>query len=183
MDLLAKTDLDRKIAERVLPVVLELGLELVRVRTHEGREMRIQIMADRQEGRIDLDDCALLSRAIRPILDALAPGRSFALEVSSPGLDRPLTRMRDFDRFAGSEVRVETSVLQSGRRRFRGILLGLRGGGDVQFVTPESDLCVAIREESAGEVLVPYDSVTSARLSPDTGARRQSAAARRNRKL
>ena len=188
MHLVAKTELDRRIAECVAPTARELGLELVRVRAHESKEPSIQIMAERQDGSIDLEDCARLSRAIRPLLDELSPGRSFALEVSSPGIDRPLTRLEDFSGFAGSPAHIEMTDLHSGRRRFRGTLLGLRRAQDsgedngAGTEAPEPGPWIAILDEDAGEVLLPFAAVSAARLAPGRGSDRRHPATRKNRK-
>ncbi len=188
MHLVAKTELDRRIAACVAPTARELGLELVRVRAHESKEPSIQIMAERQEGSIDLDDCARLSRAIRPLLDELSPGRNFTLEVSSPGIDRPLTRLEDFAGFAGSPARIEMTESHSGRRRFRGTLLGLRSAQDsgeengAGTEAPEPGPWIAILDENAGEVLLPFAAVSAARLAPGRGSDRRHPATRKNRK-
>ncbi len=182
MHLVAKTDLDRRIAERVAPAAQELGLELVRVRSHDSREPKIQIMAERLEGSIDLSDCARLSRAVQPILDALSPGRSFALEVSSPGIDRPLTRLEDFSAFAGSEARIEIGVPYSGRRRFRGKLLGTQRPERAEEGTSDSGPWVVIRDADAGEVRLPFAEIVAARLVAEHGGRQREQPTRRNRK-
>ena len=179
MHLVAKTELDRRIAESVAPAAQELGLELVRVRSHDSREPRIQIMAERREGSIDLEDCARLSRAVRPLLDALSPGRSFALEVSSPGIDRPLTRLEDFSSFAGSEARIETAVPYSGRRRYRGELLGVRSADEGDS---DREPWIEIRDTDVGEVRVPFAEIVAARLVAELGGRRPGQPTRRNRK-
>ncbi len=178
MHLVAKTELDREIAERVTPTARELGLDLVRVRSHDSKEPRVQIMAERREGSIDLDDCARLSRAVRPALDALFPGRDPALEVSSPGLDRPLTRLEDFSAFAGSAIRVEIQAPQSGRRRFRGTLLGVRD----EVPDREAGPWIEIRDDEAGGTLLRFSSLASARLEPFAGTGGRRPAARKHRK-
>ena len=145
-------------------------------------------MAERQEGSIDLEDCARLSRAIRPLLDELSPGRNFTLEVSSPGIDRPLTRLEDFAGFAGSPARIEMTDTHSGRRRFRGTLLGLRSAQDsgeengAGTEAPEPGTWIAILDEDAGEVLLPFAAVSAARLAPGRGSDRRHPATRKNRK-
>ncbi len=124
-DLIAKTAIDRRLAEIVAPVIEGLGFELVRIRLQGGKYSLLQIMADRPEGGIDVDDCAAISTAVSAALDVEDPiEEHYTLEVSSPGIDRPLTRLKDFDVWADYEVRIETSEQIDGRKRFKGILRG-----------------------------------------------------------
>ncbi len=125
-DLIAKTAIDRRLAEIVTPVIEGLGFELVRVRLMGGQTPTLQIMADRPEGGIDVDDCAQISTAVSAVLDVEDPiEENYTLEVSSPGIDRPLTRLKDFEVWDGYEARIETTELIDGRRRFKGILRGI----------------------------------------------------------
>ena len=125
-DLIAKTAIDRKLAEIVGPTIEGLGFELVRIRLMGGRINTLQIMADRPEGGIVVEDCATISTAVSAILDVEDPlADEYVLEVSSPGIDRPLTRLKDFDVWQGYEAKIETSELIDGRRRFKGILAGV----------------------------------------------------------
>ena len=127
-DLIAKTAIDRRLAEIVSPVIEGLGFELVRIRLMGGRTPTLQIMADRPDGGIVVDECARISTAVSAVLDVEDPIEdNYALEVSSPGIDRPLTRLKDFDVWADYEARVETSELIDGRRRFKGMLRGIEG--------------------------------------------------------
>ncbi|QCO56155.1 ribosome maturation factor RimP [Pseudorhodobacter turbinis] len=127
-DLIAKTAIDRRLAEIITPTIEGLGFELVRVRLMSGKIKVLQIMADRPEGGIIVEDCATISTAISAVLDVEDPIEdNFTLEVSSPGIDRPLTRFKDFDMWADYEARVETSELIDGRRRFKGVLRGTEG--------------------------------------------------------
>lgn len=118
---------EAKIAAMIEPVLEDMGFGLVRVRVSGSQRMTLQIMADRlDETQITVDDCADISRAVSAILDVEDPiTEAYALEVSSPGIDRPLTRLRDFERFAGFEAKVELDQLMNGRRRFRGLLKGV----------------------------------------------------------
>ncbi|MDA9225028.1 ribosome maturation factor RimP, partial [Tateyamaria sp.] len=101
-DLIAKAAIDRRMAEIITPVIEDLGYELVRIRLMSGKESILQIMADKPEGGIEVDDCALISTAVSAILDVEdLILDSYTLEVSSPGIDRPLTRIKDFDNFEG----------------------------------------------------------------------------------
>jgi len=127
-DLIAKSAIDRRLAGIVTPVIEGLGYELVRLRLMGGRTKILQIMADRPEGGIDVEDCAKISTGVSAILDVEDPIEdNYTLEVSSPGIDRPLTRLKDFDVWEGYEARIETSELIDGRRRFKGILAGTEG--------------------------------------------------------
>jgi ribosome maturation factor RimP len=127
-DLIAKAAIDRRIAQIVQPVIEDLGFELVRVRLMTGRDASLQIMAQKPDGTIEVDDCARISTAISAVLDVEDPiAEPYALEVSSPGIDRPLTRLKDFDQWQGQVARIETTELIDGRRRFKGELAGIEG--------------------------------------------------------
>jgi len=128
-DLIAKAAIDRRLAEIITPVIEDMGFELVRVRLLSGKSTILQVMADRPAGGIEVDECAKISQAIGAVLDVEDPILDeYALEVSSPGIDRPLTRLKDFDAFEGYEAKIETTELIDGRRRFKGELAGVEGG-------------------------------------------------------
>lgn len=128
-NLIAKTALDRRMAEIVAPVIEDMGFELVRLRMQGGETATLQIMAERPEGGIEVDDCAAISNAVSAVLDVEDPiTDAYNLEVSSPGIDRPLTRLKDFDTFEGFEAKVETAEMIDGQKRFRGELAGTEGG-------------------------------------------------------
>lgn len=143
-DLIAKTAIDRRLAEIITPVIEDLGFELVRVRLQGGKTATLQIMADRPEGGINVDDCGHISVAVSATLDVEDPiEENYHLEVSSPGIDRPLTRMKDFEDFEGYEVKLETNQAIDGRKRWKGVLAGVEGeevlvnleeGGEVQTI-------------------------------------------------
>lgn len=123
----AKTAEDRALLELIDPVAESLGLAVVRVRLMGGTlRRRLQIMAERQvDHDISVEECARLSRAVSEVLDAADPiAGEYLLEVSSPGIDRPLTRLIDFDLFEGLEARLETDRMVEGRKRFKGIVAG-----------------------------------------------------------
>ncbi|MDH5797424.1 MAG: ribosome maturation factor RimP [Paracoccaceae bacterium] len=127
-ELIAKASIDRRLADIVQPVIEGMGFELVRIRLMGGNTKTLQIMAERPEGGIEVDDCAAISTAISAVLDVEDPIEdNFMLEVSSPGIDRPLTRLKDFDTWSGYEAKLETNDLIDGRKRFRGILAGTEG--------------------------------------------------------
>ena len=127
-DLIAKTAIDRRLADIIIPVIEGLGFELVRLRLMGGKTRILQIMADRPDGGIGVDECGEISTAVSAVLDVEDPLEdNYVLEVSSPGIDRPLTRLKDFDVWKGWEARIETTELIDGRRRFKGGLAGIDG--------------------------------------------------------
>lgn len=127
-DLIAKTAIDRRLAEIITPVIEDLGYELVRVRLQGGKTATLQIMADRPEGGINVDDCAQISTAVSATLDVEDPIEdNYHLEVSSPGIDRPLTRLKDFETFEGYEARLDLNQAIDGRKKFKGVLAGVEG--------------------------------------------------------
>jgi len=129
--LMETTDAAARVESIIAPTLDDLGYELVRVQLSGGRQhSRLQVMAERadQQG-MTVDDCAEISRAVSALLDVEDPiAGSYDLEVSSPGIDRPLTRARDFERFAGHPAKVEMRDMVDGQRRFRGRLLGVEDG-------------------------------------------------------
>lgn len=128
-DMIAKTPMDQRLADIITPVVEGMGLELVRIRLMGGDTATLQIMAERPDGTMEVDDCANLSRALSAHLDVEDPIESeYNLEVSSPGIDRPLTRLQDFDRWAGWKAKIETVTKIDGRGRFKGELRGVEDG-------------------------------------------------------
>lgn len=155
-DLIAKTGIDRRLADIIGPTIEGLGFELVRIRMQGGRHPLLQIMADRPEGGIDVDDCAAISTAVSAVLDVEDPiEEKYTLEVSSPGIDRPLTRLKDFDVWEGYEARIETDEQIDGRKRFKGILRG----------TEEDEVLIEI--ENQGEQVViglKFDWLSDAKL-------------------
>lgn len=125
-DLIAKAAIDKRMAQIVQPAIESLGYELVRIRLMTGKATTLQIMVERPDGSIEVDDCAKISSEVSAILDIEDPIEpDYSLEVSSPGIDRPLTRLKDFDIWSGFEVKIETSELIDGQRRFKGILRGV----------------------------------------------------------
>ena len=110
------------------PAIEAAGYRLVRLRLMGGQTKTLQIMAERPDGSMNVEDCATLSHALLDFLEAENPLEGdYELEISSPGIDRPLTRLMDFSRYAGNEVKLELHAPLDGRRRFRGQLLGLDG--------------------------------------------------------
>ena len=118
--------MDKKLAELLNPILEDLGFEMVRVRLSNGNPSTLQIMADRLDGQIGVDELAEINTSVGTILDVEDPiPENYTLEISSPGIDRPLTRQKDFDSFQGFEAKIETTELIDGRRRFRGVLAGV----------------------------------------------------------
>ncbi len=117
------------VARLAEPVIADLGFRLVRVRTSGRDGGTVQVMAEREDGTLSIEDCASISRRLSPVLDAYdpLPGRYF-LEVSSPGIDRPLVRPSDFETWAGFEAKIELTDMVDGRKRFRGEIEGFEDG-------------------------------------------------------
>ncbi|HYF53173.1 MAG TPA: ribosome maturation factor RimP [Salinarimonas sp.] len=127
--LITETGVGARVAAIVEPVLDDLGYRLVRVKISGTNGCTVQIMAERPDGTMTVDDCEAVSRAVSPALDVDDPlDRAYHLEVSSPGIDRPLVRAGDFERWVGHEARIEMSVPQDGRKRFRGLVRGSDDG-------------------------------------------------------
>jgi ribosome maturation factor RimP len=155
--LIAETGVASRVAALVTPVLIDLGFRLVRVRISGLDGCTVQVMAERPDGTMSIEECETLSRAISPVLDVANPiDRAYRLEISSPGLDRPLVRRSDFERHLGEVVKVELTVAADGRRRFRGHLVG----------TDESAARVRIEDgaDGAADVRLPFDDMADARL-------------------
>ena len=155
--LIAETGLAARIAAVVTPVLIDLGFRLVRVRVSGLDGCTVQIMVERLDGTMAIEECEAVSRAISPVLDVADPiDRAYRLEISSPGLDRPLVRRSDFERHVGEVVKVELAVPLEGRRRFRGNLVGI------------DDSAVRIRVEDSpdggADVQLPFDDIADAKL-------------------
>ncbi len=155
----AKTPEDHKLLDLFDPLAEELGLNIVRIRlmgsNREDGARRLQIMAERKtDGEISINQCARLSRAISALIDEVDPiAGEFLLEVSSPGVDRPLTRLVDFETYEGLEARIELDRLAEGRKRFRGILAGT-----------EDDMVAIDLEGEAETALMPFEWIVDAKL-------------------
>jgi ribosome maturation factor RimP len=142
-----------RVAALAEPVLAGLGYRLVRVRVSGFAGCTVQIMAERPDGTMKIEDCEAVSRALSPVFDVTDPIEgSYRLEISSPGIDRPLVRRSDFERYAGHVAHIEMQVPIDGRKRFRGELHGTQGE------------CARIRCEAAQDVLLPLDDMAEARL-------------------
>lgn len=150
-----KTTEDRQLLEIIEPIAETLGLDIVRVRLMGGQTRRLQVMAERPSDHdINIDECTRLSRAISEVLDAADPiAGEYTLEVSSPGIDRPLTRLEDFQTFEGLEARVELDRLVENRKRFKGVLAGIDG----------DNVCIDLEGEDE-TALLPFAWISEAKL-------------------
>jgi ribosome maturation factor RimP len=147
-----------RVAAIAAPVLAGLGYRLVRVRISGAQGCTVQIMAERPDGSMVIDDCEAASRALSPVFDVEDPIEGeYRLEISSPGIDRPLVRRSDFERNAGHDAKIEMAVAQDGRKRFRGILTGVEG-----------DAAKLRRKDAAegepADVLLPIAEMAEARL-------------------
>jgi ribosome maturation factor RimP len=154
-----KTAEDRELISLLEPVAEAAGYELVRLRLMGGEAARrLQIMAERPDGSMNVEDCARLSRAISVLMDEIDPiAGEYTLEVSSPGIDRPLTRLKDFANAEGLEARIELDRVAEGRKRFRGVLAGVEHQDGL-------DLVAIDLEGEDHTALVPFDWVIEAKL-------------------
>jgi ribosome maturation factor RimP len=126
--LISETGLPARIAAIAAPVLADFGYRLVRVHVSGRDGCTVQIMAERPDGSFTIEDCEAASRALSPALDVEDPIRGgYRLELSSPGIDRPLVRRSDFERHAGHEAKVEMATMIDGRKRFRGEIVGVEG--------------------------------------------------------
>jgi ribosome maturation factor RimP len=156
--LITEQGMAARVAAIATPVLTGLGYRLVRVRVSGTSGITVQIMAERPDGTMAIEDCETASRALSPVFDTEDPiEREYRLEVSSPGIDRPLVRRSDFERYAGHEAKIEMSVGIHGRKRFRGTLTGVDGEA------------AKLRRKDAAEgeladVLLPIADMAEARL-------------------
>jgi ribosome maturation factor RimP len=185
--LIVEPGLAARVAAIVEPVIEDLGYRLVRVKVSGADGCTVQIMAERPDGSMAVEDCEAVSRALSPVLDVADPiDRAYRLEISSPGLDRPLVRRSDFDRYAGHLARIEMDMPVDGRKRFRGTLAGTEGetarlarddvaeGEDAQVLLP-------IREMSEAKLVLTDKLVTDA-LRREKAAKREAKAARKEQR-
>lgn len=156
--LIVETGLDRRIADIVEPVLVGMGFRLVRARLSGQNGLTLQIMAERNDGTMTVQDCEEISMAISPVLDVEDPiDKAYHLEVSSPGIDRPMVRKSDFSRWQGHLVKCETSIMIDNRKRFRGKIVDVTADG----FTVERDQ-VAYGEEPS--VTIPFTALSDAKL-------------------
>jgi ribosome maturation factor RimP len=156
--LITEPGLPARVAVIAEPVIEQLGFRLVRIRVSGSEGCTVQIMAERPDGTMSVEDCEVVSRALSPVLDVADPiDRAYRLEISSPGIDRPLVRKSDFERYTGQLVKIETAVPFEGRKRFRGVLLSTEG----ETVRIRRDDAT---EDEKAEVLLPIEEMSEAKL-------------------
>jgi ribosome maturation factor RimP len=156
--LIVETGLDQRVAAIIEPVIVGMGFRLVRARLMNQNGSTLQVMAERNDGTMTVQDCEALSQAISPVLDVDDPiDKAYHLEVSSPGIDRPMVRKSDFSRWQGNLVKCETSILVDNRKRFRGKIVEV----DADGFTIERDQ-VAYGEEP--RVVIPFSTLAEAKL-------------------
>ena len=152
---ITETGVAARVAMIVEPVIENLGYRLVRVRVTGANGCTVQIMAEKADGSMLVDDCEAVSHGVSPVLDLDDPvGTAYYLEVSSPGIDRPLVRASDFERWAGHDAKVETAAPVMGRKRFRGLLRGVKDGAALLQrldAKPDEETMVAIPLNQIGE--------------------------------
>lgn len=161
--MIAQSELEKRILDLVAPEAGRLGLEIVRVRLTGGRRPTLQLMVERAGGAAtDVEDCAALSRALSPVLEAADPvPDAYTLEVSTPGVDRPLTRPGDFARWAGHLAKIELARPLEGRRRFQGVITREDDDGVAIQLSEEAELVARIEDMSKAS-LVLTDSLIEA---------------------
>jgi len=151
-DLIAKAAMDQRLFKILNPMIEGLGYEIVRLRLMTGNTPILQIMAQKPDGTMEVDGCAEISTAVSALMDVEDPIiEAYTLEVSSPGIDRPLTRLKDFDQWVGYAAKVETEQLIDGRRRFKGEVAGTEG----------DEILIAIEEGTIG---LKFDWLAEAKL-------------------
>jgi ribosome maturation factor RimP len=151
-----ETGVAADVASLIEAPLLDLGFRVVRVTVSGRNGTTVQIMAERPDGTMTVEDCVLVSRNISPLMDAHDPiAGQYALEISSPGIDRPLARASDFDDWAGHEAKLETRELIDGRKRFRGVIIGRR----------DDTISLTLDPDQGGETIdLPIASISEARL-------------------
>jgi len=150
--LIVEPGLSARVASIAEPVIEQLGFRLVRVKVSSAEGCTVQIMAERPDGTMVVEDCETISRALSPVFDVTEPvDRAYRLEISSPGIDRPLVRRTDFERYAGHLVKIEMTLPHDGRKRFRGQLDGLDG----------NDVIITSQNQ---RIQFPFGSVLEAKL-------------------
>ncbi|MFZ5616987.1 MAG: ribosome maturation factor RimP [Pseudomonadota bacterium] len=147
--------LEERIEKLVAPAIEAAGFELVRIRMTGKETKTLQIMAERSDHTMSAEDCARLSRALSPILEEADPiSGSYRLEISSPGIDRPLVKLKDYHDWQGYEAKIEIDRMIEGRKKFKGVLAGVDG----------DNICIDIEDEKE-TALIPFAWIHSAKLS------------------
>ena len=199
--LIVEPGVSARVATIAEPVIEQLGYRLVRVKVSSADGCTVQIMAERPDGTMAVEDCETVSRALSPVFDVNDPiNKAYRLEISSPGIDRPLVRKSDFDRYAGHMVKIETEIPIDGRKRFRGLLIATEGDAarirlDHKADTKKDDKKSDDTEADDGaEFLLPIGEMSDARLvltdelvtqalRREKAAKRQARTAKREQRL
>ena len=182
--LIVEPGLPARVAAIAEPVIESLGYRLVRVRVSSSEGCTVQIMAERPDGSMKVADCETISRALSPVLDMADPVEcAYRLEISSPGIDRPLVRKSDFERHKGHLVKIEMEIPIDGRKRFRGQLAGIEGEAarltrDDAAEGEDADVLLPIAEMSEAKLVLTDELVTQA-LRREKAAKREARAARK----
>jgi ribosome maturation factor RimP len=156
--LITETGIDARVAAIVEPVIVGMGYQLVRVKLTSQNGTTLQIMAEKPDGTMTVNDCEALSMAISPVLDVEDPiDKAYNLEMSSPGIDRPMVRKGDFRKWTGHLIKCETSVMVEGRKRFRGKITSVTDDG---FVLDREQTS----RDEAGEITIPFSALAEAKL-------------------
>jgi ribosome maturation factor RimP len=182
--LIVEPGLPARVAVIAEPLLEQLGYRLVRVRVSGSEGCTVQIMAERPDGTLTIDDCEDISRALSPVMDVADPiEKAYRLEISSPGIDRPLVRKSDFERYTGHLAKIETSMPIQGRKRFRGVLAGTEGETarirrDDAAEGEETEIMIPIEEMSEAKLVLTDELVTEA-LRREKSAKREAREARK----
>jgi len=182
--LITEPGVPARVAAIVEPVIEQLGYRLVRVRVSAAEGCTVQIMAERPDGSMTVEECESVSRALSPVLDVADPiERTYRLEISSPGIDRPLVRKSDFERYAGHLAKIETAMPVLGRKRFRGALIGTEGEAvrirrDDAAEGEEAEVLLPIEDMSEAKLMLTDELVTEA-LRREKSAKRKAREARK----
>jgi ribosome maturation factor RimP len=194
--LIVEPGLSARVATIAEPVIEQLGYRLVRVKVSAADGCTVQIMVERPDGTMIVEDCETVSRTLSPVLDAADPiDKAYRLEISSPGIDRPLVRKSDFDRYAGHLVKIETEIPIDGRKRFRGLLIGTEGEAarirqddkkqddkkDDAEAGEAEEILLPIGEMSEAKLVLTDELVTQA-LRREKAAKREARAAKREQR-
>jgi len=182
--LIIEPGIPARVAAITEPVIEQLGFRLVRVRVSSAEGCTVQIMVERPDGSMNVEDCETVSRALSPVLDvADLIDRAYRLEISSPGIDRPLVRKSDFERYAGHLAKIDTTMPVQGRKRFRGLLIGTEGEAacirrDDAVEGEEAEILLPIEEMSEAKLVLTDELVTEA-LRREKSAKRKAREARK----
>lgn len=156
--IIRETGIDAKVASLIEPAINAAGFRLVRVRLSGLNGLTLQIMAERPDGTMTVEDCEIVSRTVSPVLDVEDPiDGKYHLEISSPGIDRPMVRKSDFANWQGHIAKLETSLIHEGRKKFRGRIIKV----EAETITLEADQATYGAE---AQTIIPFDLIADARL-------------------